>query len=170
MIPVLASLAVASCVGPFANDFAVGAGTGHQVNVAGVGWETPVQERCLGSERLHAGFLARLDGWHGKHEGGRNLLDASLTPFLRYDLATLFDGPLFLEGGIGFHLLSGTQIDDQRALSTAFQFGEFAGLGVQYGDRRQYTLSVRVHHVSTGGIKRPNDGLTYTMLSFGFRF
>lgn len=52
----------------------------------------------------------------------------------------------------------------------AFQFGEFVGVGALYGRRNEFQLGARLQHVSNGGIKRPNDGLTYGMLALNYRF
>lgn len=170
----LAELALAflaaSCLAPRAHQLALEGGTGNGVDVAGIGWEVPLTDACNDWRRLHGGLLFRLDGWHGRHTGGRNLVDASVTPFLRYELGRPLATPIYAEAGIGAHLLSKTRIDDWRQFSTAFQFGEFAGLATRYGDKGQYMLGARVQHVSNGGIKRPNDGLTYGMVFFNYSF
>lgn len=164
------AVATASCFAPRADALTVQAGTGDEVHVAGLGWELPFSENCFGSDRLRAGLLFRLDGWNGHRREGRNVLDASVTPFVRYELGRPFDKPIYGELGIGANLLSRTRVDSERQFSTAFQFGEFAGLSTRYGDRGQYVIGARIQHVSNGGIKRPNDGLTYGMLFFNFHF
>ena len=160
----------ASCFAPRADNFVVQAGSGQQVDVAGAGWEVPMDQECLRSDRARAGLLFRIDEWRGRNAGGRKLLDASVTPFLRYELGRPLGTPVLVEGGVGVNLLSRTRIDEQRRFSTAFQFGEFVGMGVEYGERRQYQIGARLQHVSNGGIKRPNDGLTYGMVLFNYRF
>ena len=42
----------------------------------------------------------------------------------------------YIEAGIGVHLLSRTTIDE-RQMSTAFQFGELVGAGINFGDKRR---------------------------------
>jgi lipid A 3-O-deacylase len=76
----------------------------------------------------------------------------------------------YLEASVGLHLLSHTQINETRQFSTAFQFGEFLGAGVAFGDNYRYDIALRIQHVSNGGIKNPNDGLTYGALVFQYRF
>ena len=75
----------------------------------------------------------------------------------------------YIEGSVGFNLLSRTRIDD-RELSTAFQFGEYVGVGLAFGDKRQYDVGVRYQHVSNADIKKPNDGLTFGSVVFQYRF
>ena len=67
----------------------------------------------------------------------------------------------YIEVSIGLNLLSQTQINEDRDFSTGLQFGEFLGAGVSFGGRHQFDIGLRLQHVSNGGIKNPNDGLTY---------
>ena len=55
-------------------------------------------------------------------------------------------------------------------MSTAFQFGEFIGVRRRLAVRGDYELGVRLQHVSNGGIKHPNDGITYPMLTLSRSF
>jgi hypothetical protein len=63
------------------------------------------------------------------------------------------------------NLLSRTQIGEHQ-LSTAFQFGEFAGVGIAFGDKRQFDLGVRYQHVSNADIKSPTTGSPTAASSF----
>jgi lipid A 3-O-deacylase len=98
-------------------------------------------------------------------------LGLSITPVFRYQRdARLSSGITpFAEAGLGFHLLSETNIGDNN-LSTAFQFGSLFGLGVGFGERGQYELSYRFTHISNGDIKKPNDGLDLHLLKLGYNF
>ena len=75
---------------------------------------------------------------------------------------------LFVEGGLGFHLLSATRINNDRIFSTAFQFGEMVGVGTSFGSRNEYEVRLLVQHVSNGRIKLPNWGLTYPGITFSY--
>jgi hypothetical protein len=55
-------------------------------------------------------------------------------------------------------------------LSTAFQFGEFAGAGVNFGDRGEYGVGVRIQHISNGCIKQPNYGATFGEVRISYRW
>ncbi len=69
--------------------------------------------------------------------------------------------------GIGVHAISHVHINAERKLSTAFQFGEFIGATLDLG---RFEIGLRVQHVSNGGIKHPNDGLTYPLLTISRGF
>lgn len=169
MFAALAVALASACLAPSADYFSVQSGSGDRVDVNAVGWELPISD-CNASGRLRAGMLVRIDGWHGTAAGGRDLMAASTTPFLRYELGRALGVPLYAEGGIGASLLSRTRVDDWRQFSTAFQFNEFAGMGARFGKKGEQRLGMRLQHVSNGGIKRPNDGLTYGMFFLDYRF
>jgi len=172
MITALAAalaLASSSCLAPRADYFSLQSGSGDRVEIAGMGWDVPVAG-CSNSGRLRPGLLFRIDGWHGSGPGGRDLVAASMTPFMRYELGRALGVPFYAEGGIGFTALSRTRVDDARQFSTAFQFNEFVGLGTRAGRMGEYQFGARLQHVSNGSVKRPNDGLTYGMLFFNHRF
>jgi hypothetical protein len=144
------------------------AGNGDAVDVLGVGfgWDK-LRTWPLGSHvELDLSLLARVNRWHGTDANPvvENLWDFSLTPVLRIQ-GTKW--PLFLDLGVGVHLLSHTRINENRQFSTRFQFGEFIGPGVRLGP---VDVSYRLEHVSNGGIKNPNDGLTYHSLVLQYHF
>lgn len=100
---------------------------------------------------------------------GRNssLVNIGLTPTLRLSRG---DGPgLFLDTGVGAHLLSHTTITT-RSFSTAFQFGSHLGVGYRFGGRQSYELSMRVQHLSNAAIKRPNGGINFAQLRLAYHF
>ncbi|HZP93265.1 MAG TPA: acyloxyacyl hydrolase [Burkholderiales bacterium] len=150
----------------------VEAGHGNGVYVVGLGLESPVllSSRADGVA-VSLDFLGRIDRWRGHDAQGGNdgLWDASAMPIARYEVALRPGLDAYIQTGIGVHLLSQTQIDDRR-LSTAFQFGELLGAGVRLGERAQYDLGVTLQHVSNGGIKRPNNGLTFSALALRYWF
>jgi hypothetical protein len=149
-------------------------GMGNYVDVVGVGVGTSDWGRwSVGKDWslsvYGAGMIAywRGDSDHSDHEG---LVDLSAAPVLRLERSGTWAFEPYLEASIGLHLLSHTRINEKRQFSTAFQFGEFLGFGVTFGEAHRYDLSLRVQHVSNGGIRNPNDGLTYGALVFQYRF
>src|SRR5882672_2705930 len=109
----LAGAVTVSCLVPHAANMALQAGSGQPVDIAGVGWEYRLGDDCVADpEKMHAGLLFRLDGMRGKDEGHRRILDASVTPFLRYEVGRPLGNPVFIEGGIGAHFLSHTRVND----------------------------------------------------------
>lgn len=72
----------------------------------------------------------------------------------------------YIEGGIGAACLSKTEIGGYRQFSTAFQFEDRVGAGLQY---KNADLCFRYMHYSNASIKQPNDGIDIFMLAFDYR-
>ena len=51
-------------------------------------------------------------------------------------------------------------------MSTAFQFSDTLGAGVQFGNRARSTVGVRFQHLSNASIKRPNPGINFTQVYY----
>jgi lipid A 3-O-deacylase len=152
----------------------VTAGTGNHVDIVGVGLASPEWKRWT----LHGGWSLALNGvagvalWEGRDHpaANRHVVDFNLYPVFRLDRGQASGVVAYLEGSVGVNLLSSTRINEDREFSTAFQFGEFLGVGISFGPKLQYDLGLRVQHVSNGNIKLPNDGLTFGSAVFQYRF
>lgn len=154
---------LASGLAPDGLDVTGGYGNNVSIYGAGVHWDS----LCICTGLKSAGFevklAAQLAYWKGHEHPASNssLWDVSLTPILRWTAPDGAPARLFLEAGIGAHLLSDTRINTERVFSTAFQFGEIGVIGVAFGERHRYEVGALVQHVSNGAIKEPNNGLTY---------
>src|SRR6266850_1882061 len=73
-------------------------------------------------------------GWHGDHGP---VYDLGLTPVFRYET----EHAAYLEGAIGFHVLSDLDVGTGAELSTRFQFGDHLGVGTRVG---KYDWGVRL--------------------------
>jgi len=144
--------------------------SGAFVAIYGAGASWNLKERP--PARDESGLGIRLDTgvayWWGK---GRptpygHVWDLNATPVFRWTFAQPAAPRLFVEGGIGANLISTTRLNNDRIFSTAFQFGEMAGVGVSFGPRNEYEVRLYAQHVSNGGIKLPNWGLTYPGIAF----
>lgn len=136
------------------------AGRGDEVDVVGIAWDQALRDDCdPGSRQFH--LLWRIDHWKGREPrpSTSEIWDASITPYIRWPVSAVHKSFSF-DVGIGVHALSHTKINTERKMSTAFQFGEFVGVSVPLEDSH-YDLGIRLQHVSNGGIKHPNDGITY---------
>jgi hypothetical protein len=148
-------------------------GTGNHVDIVAIGigsrdWFS----RSFGEHwRVSSYVLARVAYWGSldDHPATAAVWDFSVTPVLRLERRA--DKLIwFAQAGIGIHGLSHTHINDDRTFGSAFQFGEFVGPGVRFGPNGRYELSVLVQHVSNGGIRHANDGLTFGTVVFGYNF
>jgi len=141
-------------------------GYGKKVAVLGLAlnWNFAHDERSfLGAEPR---LVAAVSYWRGRQEpnANRSLWDFGLMPVLRWWAPETASPRFFAEAGVGVHMLTATRINNDRIFSTAFQFGEQAGIGLSFGPEHRYELGAYVQHVSNARIKEPNDGLTYVGL------
>jgi lipid A 3-O-deacylase len=149
-------------------------GYGHKIAIYGLGalWSIPFAAEFLARHGLDARLGTDVSWWDGHDRGvpTRFLWDANITPYLRWRPDERPWGQAFAEIGVGFHLLSHTQINESRILSTAFQFGERFAVGFDFGKGNRYEVTGFVQHISNGRIKDPNGGLTYWGATIGIPF
>lgn len=153
-------------------DLALAAGTGsHRVDKLALvlGWTRPEPLWQGTTWRLRLRHEAELATW--RVPGAPDVQELGYSPVLRLE-RPLRGGQalLFVEGSIGARLLSHTRVAPERSLSTAFQFSDMLGVGVQWGAQGRSTLGLRYQHVSNLGIKRPNPGLDFGQLYYTHRF
>jgi hypothetical protein len=125
------------------------------VCMTGLGMALPARRSVTHGDgwRVAQFWKPRIAYWHASR--GHDLWDASIAPAFRLTSRSGF----FAEAAVGAHLLSRTRIAG-RELSTAFQFGEQLAAGFTFGRQREFTLAARAEHISNGGIRQPNDGIT----------
>ena len=106
--------------------------------------------------------------WRYRADGQtKHLLDIGVTPIVRY----FFNGDTgpFLEGGVGAHYLSRRYERGDTYFSTHWQFGSHLGMGYRFaGGAGELTL--RVQHLSNGGLEKPNPGVNFALLSVSTTF
>ncbi|EEC66864.1 hypothetical protein OsI_33362 [Oryza sativa Indica Group] len=103
---------------------------------------------------------------YNKTNDSANLVDLGLTPVLRFQRD---DGKGFYgEAGIGVHLFSKLYRNNDKVLSTAFQFGDHVGAGYVFSNGLD--LGIRLQHFSNGGIKQPNGGVNFAVARVAYKF
>ncbi len=78
--------------------------------------------------------------------------------------------PWFLEGGIGATVSDDRYITVRKEFGTRFNFASHLGFGLNFGEERRHELSLRLEHVSNGGIKKPNPGENFLQLRYAYHF
>jgi len=63
-------------------------------------------------------------------------------------------------------LLSELYDNNDRKLSTAFQFGDHVGIG--YVFQNNLDLGLKVQHFSNGSIKQPNQGINFGVVRVSY--
>lgn len=76
----------------------------------------------------------------------------------------------FGEFGMGLHLISDTQVNNQRQFSTYYQFGSHVGGGARFGDKLRYEFLLRIQHLSNASFESPNDGINFYSLRLSYRW
>ena len=133
------------------------------------GWTQPAPLWQGAQWRLRLRHELELAAW--RVPKARDLLELGYSPVLRLE-RPLSGGSsvFFVEASIGVRLLSQTRVSPERTLSTAFQFSDQLGVGVQWGRDARSTLGVRYQHISNAGIKKPNPGMDFVLLYYTHRF
>jgi hypothetical protein len=149
-------------------------GNGDATNMARVGanWKWGKQWFTEGNWLVTGFWEASVGRWDGHSAAGDNqtITDLGITPVFRFQQKNPSGFAPYAEAAIGFHLITPTFINADRKFSTAFQFGDHVGLGVRFGDRQQFDLGYRFQHLSNGSIKKPNQGINFNQIRFGYQF
>lgn len=147
---------------------------GDEAHQAQIGFQWSWNKSWLETANWHlTGYWeANIGYWHGQnHPGSRSLLDFGITPVLRYQRKASREGIApYIEAGIGVHLLSRTTIHSSRRLDTAFQFGDFIGVGVRLGNQGAYDIGYRFQHYSNAGISDHNPGMNFHEIRLQYHF
>jgi lipid A 3-O-deacylase len=153
---------------------AISAGHGERTNIFAVAavWDgaSPLIERPSWRVTPHVEFeLKDIEGLRSSESGYQRLAAIGVTPAARLEWPGVAHRP-FAEFGVGVNLLSHIALQDELHFSTAFQFGEFLGVGLRFGARDAWEIGARAQHMSNGDIKLPNDGLTFGSLRLAYHF
>jgi lipid A 3-O-deacylase len=87
----------------------------------------------------------------------------SVVPMFRYTFANERSLKPFIELGVGAAFLRQTRLA-YRKLSTLFQFDDRLNVGLAFGHRQQYEVTVGYNHMSNANIKDPNCGIDQKVL------
>ena len=110
------------------------------------------------------------DGDSGEHRNS-SITHAGITPVFRLARhKRLANGAMpFIEGAIGFHLMSDDKIGD-KDLGGAFTFKDHLSAGVQFGTNLEHELSLRAQHFSNADLHNSNPGFNTIGLRYGHNF
>lgn len=141
-------------------------GRGDDVDMARIGLQWDWQKTWLSTSdwRLGGYWDVSLGHWRGD---SKSIVDLGVTPVFRLQRNTATGFVPYVEGAIGFHLLSRTYA---RKLGGHFEFGDHVGVGAQFGAKQEYDLAYLFMHLSNGGIKEPNHGVNLNQIRFAYHF
>jgi hypothetical protein len=87
--------------------------------------------------------------------------DLGITPLVRFLPPAGHRWRAFVEGAVGAHLISRNKVHPRLDMSSAYQFGDHLGLGVQLG---AVEVVFRHQHLSNASTVQPNHGANFNML------
>ena len=149
---------------------AIESGQDHRTDMWRVSAQWQWLQCWLQGERWHLGGFwdLGLTQWEQSVPGERTRLrEIGLTPTFRLQANNLRG--VYLEAGIGAHLLEATSLGNKR-FGTAFQFGDHFGFGYRFGASGEFDIGYRYQHLSNAGIKLPNSGLDSNQLRLQYWF
>lgn len=149
------------------------AGSGNKTRLIRVGtqWEWGGKWSVSENVQLSGYWDLNLALWRGKRYQDR--------PSSKQEIGAIGFVPVFrlapndglgayVELGTGPHLLSKLYDNNRRQLSTRFQFGSHLGLGYVFSSGLD--IAVRYQHYSNASIKKPNDGVNFTVIRIAYPF
>jgi lipid A 3-O-deacylase len=141
-------------------------GTGNGAEMWRIGVTKNWDRKWLAMGNWHLGgyWEAQFGQWSGADK--RTINDLGVTPVFRFQQPELSKIAPYVEGAIGFHVITPTMLDDNRHFGGAFQFGDHVGAGARFGPKGKYELGMRFQHLSNGGLKKPNNGINFTQFRF----
>ncbi|MBI1174764.1 MAG: acyloxyacyl hydrolase [Sideroxydans sp.] len=149
-------------------------GSGNSADMARVGalWDWNKSWLNDGDWHVTGFWEAAVGQWRGKSSIGNNqtITDVGITPVFRFEQKNPSGMAPYLEGAIGFHLITPTFIYANRKFGSSFQFGDHVGFGMRFGERRQFDVGYRYQHLSNGSIKKPNQGINFSQIHLDYRF
>jgi lipid A 3-O-deacylase len=149
-----------------------GGGDGVRRLSAGLSWPGWTDIPCERGCRADQWWLLRAARWWHPHDPGPHhaLWDLSAMPVLRIGNQATGATRGFLEVGVGVHVLSDSRIGPARGFGSSLQFGETLAAGLEFGEHHEQALTARLEHVSNGGLKSPNNGITFFVLEYRHDF
>lgn len=171
---VVAFPAAASAVDGVSFEYGQSNSSNADVKLYRVGLQWDWQKKWLDTGSWHLGgyWDLNLGLWDNNSAAKTNssITDVGLTPVFRFQQNNAAGLSPYAEVGIGLHLLSATSVSPERKFGSSFQFGDHLGAGLRFGDKGRYDLGYRYQHLSNGGIKDPNQGISFHQLRLQYRF
>ncbi|RPI45965.1 MAG: acyloxyacyl hydrolase [Betaproteobacteria bacterium] len=144
------------------------------VDMVRIGVQWNWSKRWALGQNWHIGGYWELDFGYWSNDSPRKtnngMTDIGFTPTFRLQQNSMGAFSPYVEGAIGFHLLSDTSVSEWRRFSTKFQFGEHLGLGIRFGHKHAMDLGYRYQHLSNAGIKHPNHGIEFHQVRFQYHY
>ncbi|MGH6636658.1 MAG: acyloxyacyl hydrolase [Gammaproteobacteria bacterium] len=132
----------------------------------GRGWSLPAGLHLSGHWELS---LSYWDGDEGR-TGNDTLVEGGLAPVFRiHSKAKPLGITPFIEGAVGIHLMSDTELGD-KDFDIPFTFGSHGGVGFRFGPQDHIELGYRFQHLSNADLGDPNPGINFHLIRLLYYF
>lgn len=156
-----------------ADSISVEFGTGDKTKMVRLGAQWKWNSMWWNTNGTHIGGYWDLTAahWRGNRfqnipGNTQNITAVGITPVFRFQNNSLKG--FYAEAGIGAHLLSELYDNNNKQLSTRFQFGDHIGIGYVFANNAD--VSLKIQHFSNGSIKKPNDGVNFAVVRVSYPF
>lgn len=104
--------------------------------------------------------------FNGSPEAQNYLVSVGVTPVFRFQSDN--KKGLYVEAGIGLHLMSDTYNNNGHILSGHRQFGDHIGVGYVFSNKLE--IGFKLQHFSNGDTQKPNNGINFKVLKISYVF
>lgn len=150
----------------------LGVADGTQTLTFGAAWDSQWESEFAGG-RATAYWEVSFGRWRSELGAGRSasawVTQVGITPVLRW-YPRRFDDRWFFEAAVGANVLLPVYRSQDKAFSSAFNFGDHFAVGRRFGEANRQEIALRFQHFSNAGIKHPNPGEDFLQLRYVFRF
>ena len=156
----------------YIDSFSVEYGSGPQQRMGRIAFQSDWDKQWFAGNGRHlSGYwegnlaLWRLNSYENVRGRNKNIGVIGFTPVFRYQN----DNKLgwYGEIGIGVNLFSTLYKNEDKELSTAFQFGDHIGIGYT---TQKWDFGLKYQHYSNASIKSPNAGANWFIAKAAYRF
>jgi hypothetical protein len=167
-----AQAAQAQALGGWADSASIEYGTNPEQRMVRVAVQSDWDQRWFARSGYHlSGYwetnlaLWRLSAYQNVPGRKKNIAVLGFTPVFRYQSDSKLG--LYGEIGVGVNLLSTLYKNEDKVLSTAFQFGDHIGVGYT---TPKWDFGLKFQHYSNASIKSPNAGANWIVAKAAYRF
>jgi len=167
-----AQAAQAQALGGWANSASLEVGSNPEQRMVRVAVQNDWDQRWFARNGYHlSGYwetnlaLWRLRAYQNVPGRKKNIAVVGFTPVFRYQSDSKLG--LYGEIGVGVNLLSSLYKNEDKELSTAFEFGDHIGVGYTTA---KWDFGLKFQHYSNASIKRPNAGANWIVAKAAYRF
>ncbi|MDT8383844.1 MAG: acyloxyacyl hydrolase [Gammaproteobacteria bacterium] len=147
-------------------------GGGEHVYVvrAGAEWDWNDNLMTVFGWRLSTYWQLDFSKWQSTRDASQDGANVTVgfTPMFRFTGRTGYIEP-YLDVGVGVYLFTVSRLEDHE-FGSNFQFSDLFGVGMRFGERKQWALGYKFQHYSNGSVRVPNHGINFNFLTLSYKY